>query len=56
MSEWNSVISGIRQGSVLGSILFVILINDMPNDAKFIMCKVFSVDSKLYGIVDVLNT
>ena len=49
MSEWIEIISGILQGSVLGPILFVIFINDMPGKVIFNTCKLFADDSKLYG-------
>ena len=50
-SGWKDVLSGIPQGSVIGPLLFVIFINDMPNEVKFNLCKLFADDCKLYGKV-----
>ena len=46
LSEWESVISGVSQGSILGSILFIFYRNDLPTDivAKFLL---FADDIKL---------
>ena len=46
-SNWKPVKSGIPQGSVLGPILFVIFINDMPEVVKN-LCKLFADDAKLF--------
>ena len=48
LSDWIYVISGIPQGSVLGPILFVIFINDMPKVIKN-YCKLFADDANLYA-------
>ena len=55
-SSWTKVLSGIPQGSVLGPLLFVIFINDMPDEVKFNMCKLFADDCKLYGEVNISGT
>ena len=54
-SDWKDVISGIPQGSVIGPLLFVIFINDMPDEVKFNMCKLFADDCKLYGSANIDN-
>ena len=50
-SGWQKVLSGIPQGSVLGPLLFVIFINDMPDEVKFNICRLFADDCKLYGAI-----
>ena len=49
-SEWLDVLSGVPQGSVLGPLLFVIFINDMPQAIKT-LCKLFADDTKLIGVI-----
>jgi len=49
-STWENVTSGIPQGSVLGPVLFIIYINDMPDTLKSV-CKIFADDSKIYQFV-----
>ena len=48
-SEWTNVTSGVPRGSVLGPILFVLYINDLPDvidaDSNIYM---FADDTKLY--------
>lgn len=47
-SNPKSVTGGVPQGSVLGSILFLIYINDLPEGVDCTM-KLFADDSKLYA-------
>ena len=50
-SKWQQVTSGIPQGSVLGPILFLIYINDLPDVVENTV-KLFADDTKLYSTVN----
>ena len=49
-SPWRSILAGIYQGSILRSLLFLIYINDMPDDLKSNV-KLFANDTSIFSIV-----
>ena len=54
-SQWGNVTSGIPQGSVLGPILFVIYINDMPKNFRT-YSPLFADDTKLFEQITLNDT
>ena len=51
-STWTKVGSGVPQGTILGSILFLLVINDMPNIVSCARIAMFADDSKCYKIIE----
>ena len=49
-SSWASVLSGVPQGSVLGPLLFVIFVNDLPGVVQNSI-QLFADDTKIYASV-----
>ena len=51
-SDRSDVLSGVPQGTVLGPLLFLAYINDMPESLRSSDCRLFADDSLLYCVVN----
>ena len=50
-SSWLNVKTGVPQGSVLGPLLFLIYINDLPDEITS-SCKIFADDTSLFSKIE----
>ena len=48
--EWRKVLAGVPQGSILGPLLFIIVINDIPANLECNL-KIFANDTSLFSLV-----
>ena len=51
-SDTTIITSGVPQGSLLGPILFLIYVNDLPQAALDAHCVMYADDTKIYQVVD----
>ena len=52
--EWFDVLSGVPQGSVLGPLLFLIFVNDLPKWVSNSM-RIFADDTKIWRGIQVVG-
>ena len=50
-SSWLNVTAGVPQGSVLGPLLFLVYINDLPDEITS-SCKIFADDTSLFSKIE----
>ena len=54
-SSWDNLTAGVQQGFIFGYLLFLIYINDLPNDLSS-NCKCFANDTSFFSVVNNIDT
>ena len=54
-SKWSNTLAGVPNDSVLGPLLFLIYINDLPDGLQSI-CKIFADDTSLFSKINGIDT
>ena len=49
-SSWEDVSAGVAQGSILGPLLFLVYINDLPDGLQSNI-RIYAVDTSLFSVV-----
>jgi hypothetical protein len=54
-SQWTPVLSGVPQGSIIGPLLFILYVNDLPLCVQSSNTILYADDSKIYRVVDSIH-
>ena len=50
MSSWAQMVSGVSQGSILGPLLFILYVNNIP-DLNETNVRIFADDTKIFSVI-----